>query len=51
VKRRWPYARWFHVREWGWYISRDEAGPVVQVNLGRLGVSLPIRYGRNRGPS
>lgn len=44
---------WYHVYEWGVHRSTDIRGksqraqPVIQVNLGRLGITIPVR--RKRG--
>jgi hypothetical protein len=38
-----PYAQLYHVSEWGIHRSYDHKGLVLQVDLGRLGITIPIR--------
>jgi hypothetical protein len=52
-----PYVTWYPSREWGVHRSWDVVHwvggggkrRVIQVNIGRLGVTIPVRRDRGEG--
>jgi hypothetical protein len=42
---RHPYPGWYAGRTWRWQLSWDGGGRVLQVNLGRAGLTFPLPWG------